>query len=201
MASEGDSLQRVVAAARELFFSRGFERVSTADLAKGAGVSKATLYKHFSGMDAVLRAVVEAEVDGFEHGLCLVINNQIELQETLTQYGCNLLSFLNQSDIIRFSQLMFEEARSNRDLAATFYECAYGRTQADLASLLQQGLTLGLFESNASAGAMAEQLLGLWEGFGFIQALLGLTMMPFPDPQGISSNGVQTLLYGVTKEG
>ncbi|PSB36755.1 TetR/AcrR family transcriptional regulator [Aphanothece minutissima] len=187
---------RLLSAARELFFQQGFARVSTDALAKAASVSKATLYKHFPSMEAVLRAVVEREVDGFERGVPITVATAAAFRAALVQYGTNLLNFLNQPDIIRFAQLMFEEARGNRGLAGDFYDSAYGRTQNDLAQLIQQGLDRGDLRSSLPAAELAEQLLGLWEGFGFIRALLGLTPQPFPDPGAWSEACVGTFLAG-----
>jgi len=56
-----------MAAARELFFHRGFVRVTADDLAAELGISKATLYKEFRSKEEILRAVVRefmAEVAG-----------------------------------------------------------------------------------------------------------------------------------------
>lgn len=49
---------RVIAAASELFFQRGFVRVTADDLAAELGISKATLYKEFRSKEEILRAVV-----------------------------------------------------------------------------------------------------------------------------------------------
>jgi AcrR family transcriptional regulator len=56
-----------MAAARELFFHRGFVRVTADDLATELGISKATLYKEFRRKEEILRAVARefmAEVAG-----------------------------------------------------------------------------------------------------------------------------------------
>lgn len=56
-----------MAAARELFFHRGFVRVTADDLATELGISKATLYKEFRSKEEILRAVARefmAEVAG-----------------------------------------------------------------------------------------------------------------------------------------
>ncbi|MBD2719988.1 MULTISPECIES: TetR/AcrR family transcriptional regulator [unclassified Synechococcus] len=187
---------RLLSAARELFFQHGFARVSTDALARAASVSKATLYKHFPSMEALLRAVVETEVDGFEQGVPVAVATEAAFHAALVQYGANLLDFLNQADIIRFAQLMFEEARGSTGLAADFYDSAYGRTQNDLAQLIQQGLDRGYLSSALGAAVLAEQLLGLWEGFGFVRALLGLTARPFPNPRAWSQACVHTFLAG-----
>jgi AcrR family transcriptional regulator len=49
---------RVLEAAGPLFLSRGFVRVTSDDIAARLGISKATLYKVFSGKEEILRAVV-----------------------------------------------------------------------------------------------------------------------------------------------
>lgn len=48
---------RVVAAARRLFLSSGFVRVTADDIARELGISKATLYRTFPGKEAILQAV------------------------------------------------------------------------------------------------------------------------------------------------
>ena len=192
--------ERILSAARALFFQHGFASVSTDDLAQAAFVSKATLYRLFQGMNGVLRAVVEAEVEAFEQGLPVAVESQDDFCEALIWFGSRLLNFLNQPEIIKFSQLMFEEARSQPDLAHDFYSCSYGRTQADLSHLIQQGIDLGFLMATQSASELAEQLLGLWEGFAFIRALLGLTTKPFDQPEAWSRTCVHTLLQGHGRE-
>ena len=55
----GRALQaRIVEAGRELFFRRGFVRVTADEIAARLGISKATLYKAFPSKEAILRAVV-----------------------------------------------------------------------------------------------------------------------------------------------
>jgi AcrR family transcriptional regulator len=55
---------RIVTAAEALFLSRGFVRVTSHDIASRLGISKATLYKAFSGKEEILRAVVRGIMNG-----------------------------------------------------------------------------------------------------------------------------------------
>src|SRR5213076_3025102 len=50
--------QRIVAAARQHFFARGFRGVTMDDLAEELGMSKKTLYAHFPGKTALLEGVL-----------------------------------------------------------------------------------------------------------------------------------------------
>ena len=52
---------RILTEARALFFSRGYSAFTMDDLAASLGMSKKTLYVHYSGKDAMIRAVI----DGF----------------------------------------------------------------------------------------------------------------------------------------
>src|SRR5438477_10382910 len=58
--------QRIVSAARAHFFSHGFRRVTMDDLAEELGVSKKTLYAHFSSKIALLEAVLADKFAGVE---------------------------------------------------------------------------------------------------------------------------------------
>ena len=64
----GSSLRpRIVEAARALFLSRGFIRVTADDIAAELGISKATLYREFTSKEEILKAVVRslmAEIAG-----------------------------------------------------------------------------------------------------------------------------------------
>ncbi len=56
-------LQRILAAASTLFGRNGFQRTSMADIAREAGIARATLYLRFSEKRAVFEALAAALVD------------------------------------------------------------------------------------------------------------------------------------------
>lgn len=63
----GATRRRILTAARHLFLSRGFVRVTADEIAAELGISKATLYKEFSSKEEILREVVRefmAEIAG-----------------------------------------------------------------------------------------------------------------------------------------
>lgn len=56
----GDSAyQRIVAAARRIFFANGFRGVTMDDLAHELGMSKKTLYEHFPSKTALIEATID----------------------------------------------------------------------------------------------------------------------------------------------
>jgi len=57
--SSSDAGRRILAGARRHFFAHGFRGVTMDDLADELGMSKKTLYAHFSSKTALLQAVIE----------------------------------------------------------------------------------------------------------------------------------------------
>ncbi|MBB3013367.1 TetR/AcrR family transcriptional regulator [Cupriavidus alkaliphilus] len=51
---------RIVAEADKLFYERGFEHTSFADIADAVGISRGNFYHHFKSKDAILDAVIGA---------------------------------------------------------------------------------------------------------------------------------------------
>ena len=69
---------------------------------KAAAISKAILYRHFGGIDDLLRATIEAEVDGFERAFPGEVSQLSDFVAALEAFGANLLHVLNLPEIIRF---------------------------------------------------------------------------------------------------
>ncbi len=70
------SRQRIVDAARAHFFSHGFRSVTMDDLAGELGISKKTLYAHFSGKIDLLETVLADKFQGVETMLKEVTRTQ-----------------------------------------------------------------------------------------------------------------------------
>lgn len=61
-----DTKRQLVASAAELFLRRGYPQVSLADIARSAGVTAPSVYRHFDDKQALLEAAVLAGVDELE---------------------------------------------------------------------------------------------------------------------------------------
>lgn len=193
----GSPPDRILKAARRLYFSEGVDKISTDTLAREASVSKTTMYKYFPDQSDLFRLVIEAEGDRFAEGVPTDVDSPEALRETLIQYGTQLLKFLNERDVIQFGQLMHEEARDHPRVAKTFYDAAYGRTHARLTDLLRQGLEENHIRSTLTEEELSEQLIGMWESLSYIRAQLGLTKKPYPKPKEWAQKCVDTL-FGAT---
>jgi len=64
--SEAESASAILIAARQLFNTPGYAATRVADIAHGAGVSRATVYNHFADKKAILYQLVRDYMAGYE---------------------------------------------------------------------------------------------------------------------------------------
>ncbi len=186
--------ERIVAAGRKLFFEKGFQNVSTDMLAREAKVSKASIYKYFPDMAGILVAVTSAEAVHFFAPEPVTIDSREALRSELIRFGTALLKFLNRAEIVRFTQLMYEQARENHEAAGQFYDAAYGETLAHLATLLREGQEIDALRSAQSPEDLAAQLVGMWEFIPMVRVQMGKARKPFASPEAWATKCVDTLL-------
>src|SRR5689334_5773493 len=60
--SDDTTRTRIVQAANELFYRRGFENTSFADIADAVGISRGNFYHHFKSKDDILSAVISVRL-------------------------------------------------------------------------------------------------------------------------------------------
>jgi len=67
MGQKGEALrQRIVAAADQLFYQKGYENTSFSDIAIAVDISRGNFYFHFKCKDDILSAVLEARLKAIE---------------------------------------------------------------------------------------------------------------------------------------
>lgn len=191
--ASADPKGRILKAARTLFFTEGFDRVSVERLAKAASVSKSTLYKYYGDMPGVLRAVAEAEANQFEFDPAAIGRNPEKLKDHLIGLGASLLQAIDKTEKIQFDRLVFEQARHHPKLASAYYEAIYAGTQRQLARLVEIGQKAGIFRTGVEASLLADQLLSMWLGLSRTKAILGVAHGRSLDPETRSREAVLTL--------
>lgn len=185
--------ERILDVARETFLAEGYAGISTDRMARDAGVSKASIYKHFGSMEAILVAVLHGEGDRFPEPAIGELRTREEWLVVLADYGTAFLGFLNRPDILRFDRLLVEQSRNHPDIARTIYDATYGRTIGQLTRLIRHGRRSGWTASTTNDATLAVQLMGLWYGVSKTRALLGLDEKPYRTPGKTARAGVEVL--------
>ncbi|WGV14840.1 TetR/AcrR family transcriptional regulator [Fuscovulum ytuae] len=149
MGEEGQTIRRgrkfdqVLAGARDIFLRDGFEGASVDDIARAAGVSKATLYSYFPDKRLLFMEVAKAECRRAADEAEALIGEDIPVAQALRMAGERIVAFA-QSD---FGQRMFRMCVAESDrfpaLGAAFYESGPELVRARLMRFLEKAVARG----------------------------------------------------------
>ena len=82
-APEAETRALIMRAASDLFWGRGYAAVSLGDIAAAVGITKATLYYHFSGKDAIYAAVMGHTLEVIAAAIREIARAPVTLRERL----------------------------------------------------------------------------------------------------------------------
>ncbi|EEG78820.1 TetR/AcrR family transcriptional regulator [Dethiobacter alkaliphilus] len=96
---KAETQQAILTAAKKLFITNGYKGTTTVQIAKEAGVSEMTLFRHFSTKDEIFLAVIHPLVSYLDS---LDVNEQSDVRKTVRDLMENQLRFLlEERDLVR----------------------------------------------------------------------------------------------------
>jgi len=139
----GRKFDQVLNGAREVFMADGFEGASVDDIARAAGVSKATLYSYFPDKRLLFMEVAQTECKRMAERIIAMIDDTKPAREVLTITATQLTSFL----VSDFAQQVFRICVAERDrfpeLGRAFYEAGPQNGQRQMAEYLEKAVQKG----------------------------------------------------------
>jgi TetR/AcrR family transcriptional regulator, mexJK operon transcriptional repressor len=170
----------ILEAAAEIFLEQGFGSASMDEIARRAGVSKATVYSHFESKPALFGAIVQHRCQHTMSSMLAELSDR-PIEETLTALGRQFLDVLMMPGSLPLYRVVLAEAPRFPELGRIFYEAGPDRVAAALAQYLA-----GLDERGVLVVSdprwSAEQFLGAVLGHIHIRMLLGVVAEP-PSPE------------------
>ena len=139
----------ILDAGTTLFLSRGYLGTSMDEIATLAGVSKATVYKHFSDKERLFAEIVTNTVDEISepnYQEVLNLRDSGDVEADLGELARRQLGRVMQPRLLQLRRLVIGEASRFPELGRVFYERGPGRTITALAAA---------FERLAERGALA----------------------------------------------
>lgn len=138
---------RIVAFAREKFFSLGFVRVTMDEIAYELGMSKKTLYQYFPSKVELLREVSKATLREIERGVDGILgNDKMNYLEKLTQW-MTFLAF----QISRVRRCLLEDLRRHApEIWKEINQWRHESIQINFGNLVAEGLKKGIFKNGVS---------------------------------------------------
>ncbi|MBG0739239.1 TetR/AcrR family transcriptional regulator [Paeniglutamicibacter antarcticus] len=132
--------QVMLTAAAELFAQHGFTRVSIEDLGAAAGVSGPAVYRHFSGKQAVLGALLVGVSEDLLHGGTAVVAQAADGEAALRGLIRFHVDFaLANRDVIRVQDRDLDSLAADDQAAVRALQRSYIDVWVDLLGSLQPG--------------------------------------------------------------
>lgn len=165
----------IMAAAAELFMAEGYAAVSMDAVARTAGVSKATLYAHFPGKEALFESII---ADGCaqmrQRADTLLASHGLPLRQALVELGLHWLRFLLRPQVRALHRVVIAEAVRFPALARAFYTAGPQAMQLWLTGWMAGEQAHGRLRQDTDTARAAELFLTLLRGDLFVRATLAL---------------------------
>ena len=116
----GRKYEQVIAGARDVFLSEGFEGASVDLIARRAGVSKATLYSYFTDKRMLFLEVAQQECAVQSARVMEMDGADLPVREMLLGMGFKMTSFLTSKFAHRIFKICVAESDRSRNLAEIF---------------------------------------------------------------------------------
>lgn len=173
----GRKYEQVLAGARQVFMADGFEGASVDEIARSAGVSKATLYKYFPDKRALFMAVAHSECQLQASVAIDSINTTAAPREVLGQTGRHFLGFITTEFGQRIFRICVAESERFPELGRAFYDSGPAVMRAEIASYFEQACARGELEIDDPLlaadqfGELCKAQVWMQLTFGVIQAV------------------------------
>ncbi|HYF04346.1 MAG TPA: TetR/AcrR family transcriptional regulator [Patescibacteria group bacterium] len=136
---------RIITKANEVFLKMGFSKVTMDELANDLGMSKKTLYKHFSSKDDLLRAMMtEFRCEVHDYIDSCMCNTEIDFVEKLKR----IMVYVSEQ-MAKVSTPFAEDMRRNApELWKEMEKFRHEHGVENFTKLLREGIQAGIFRSD-----------------------------------------------------
>ncbi len=153
----------ILKAGMELFARQPFDTVTMESVAAQAGVSKMTVYNHFSDKETLFENIVTSVCDQMIAAFPPPDRSNAPLEDKLTSIGTAFLTIILGPLVVSMAHALPAALRDNPTLAQRFYNAGPGRMKAALAAIIADAAANKTLTVDSPTLA-AEDLLSLWEG-------------------------------------
>lgn len=165
-----DTRERIVDAAAHVMRTRGFARTTTKQIARAAGYSEATLYKHFEDKSELFLAVLHESLPSFRPFVDELIRNPGEgdLRANLAATARTAIAFYAESFPVSASVFSEPDLLAAHRAAVTRQDAGPDRPVKALTRYLRGEQERGRLRAGADCAAAASLLLGACFQYAFL---------------------------------
>lgn len=164
---------QVMEAGSKLFTEHGFGAVSMDQVAKAAGVSKATVYAHFQSKEQLFVAIVRNACLSYAQNVMPEVRDAPDMRTALTRIARSIAGFLMAPRTMAIYRVIVAEGPRFPDLARRYYETGPRTFKRLLTEYLTDAVAKGLLQIEDPQLA-SEQFCAMVRGPLYMQVLLDL---------------------------
>ncbi|MBO3276329.1 TetR/AcrR family transcriptional regulator [Pseudomonas schmalbachii] len=169
--------QAILEAAKVLFVSKGYDGSSMEAIAAEAGVSKLTVYSHFTDKETLFREAVQAKCAEQMPELFAEQPADAPLESLLLNLARGFNRLINSPEAIALSRLMVAQGGQNPQLSKLFFDAGPQRVLDQMERLFIQAQRNGTLQFDNARHA-AEHFLMLVQGCVHFRLLIGCVERP-----------------------
>ena len=185
--------EAILEAAEGAFLAAGFGAVSMDAIARQAGVSKATVYAHFTSKEELFGAVVAHLSERRFHGFSAEALDPRDIGVSLTTIASRFLDLVLSPEAIALNRIIIGEVSRFPALGEVFWASGPERTRVQIEAFMRKAAAVGSL-ALTDARLAAEQFIALARGEIHLRSLLRLD---YPDAAALDAavgNTVETFL-------
>lgn len=170
---KGRKFNDVLAGAREVFMRDGFEGASVDDIAREAGVSKATLYSYFPDKRVLFMEVTRHECNRMAEATLEVVDFTAPPRDVMTTTATSLLRFLLSDFSLQMFRICAAESGRFPELGQAFYKSGPEMGRSRMTEYLKIAIARGELVAD-DPEMMAEQFSELCKAKLWTRAIFGV---------------------------
>ena len=164
--------EAILEAAKSLFLSLGYTNTSMDAVAAAAGVSKLTVYSHFTDKQTLFGSAVMATCQTQLPELIFELPEGVPLEQVLLNIARGFQALISSDEAVKLSRLIIALGNQDPGFGQYFYEAGPKRVLGEMEALLRSVDQRGLLRIEQPARA-AEHFLSLIKGAPDYRLLLG----------------------------
>jgi AcrR family transcriptional regulator len=134
---------QVMEGAREVFMAMGFGGASVDEIARRAGISKATMYRYFPDKTAIFNAYIRRECKRQAAHLLSIAPDDRPLEEVLVRLARGFITFVLSPFAQGIYRIAVAEAERFPDIGKAFFESGPDEARRRLAPVLAAAMERG----------------------------------------------------------
>lgn len=135
--------EQIIAGAKRVFMTVGFDAASMNDITREAGVSKGTIYVYFASKEDLFVAMVDRERDRIANDMRDILAGSGTVEEKLAAFGMSFARHITKPEVIDAMRTVIGVVQRMPKLSRRFFHTTPGNVRHVLEDFIRRHIELG----------------------------------------------------------